>query len=256
MKIAVITGASSGMGREFVKQLEGKYSFDEIWVIARRLDRLEALKSELETELRPISLDLTKRESIRAFAELLEKEKPEVSVLVNASGFGLFKEFDKAPLEDYYSMIDLNDTAVVGMTYAALPYMSKGSMIWNICSVAAFQPIPYINVYGATKAFALSFTRALNVELRPRGIKALAVCPYWTKTEFFDRAVTDSTISYYQCMYDPKKVVERAIGDMDRRKDVSIYGKEARMNAFLTKILPHRLVMNVFLKQQKLPREQ
>ncbi len=255
MKIAVITGASSGMGREFVKQLSEKYSFDEIWVIARRLDRLEALRDEIPQKLRTISLDLTKRESISEFGRLLNEAEPEIDVLVNASGFGLFKEFDEASLDSYYDMIDLNDTAVVGMTYTALPYMKEGSKIWNICSVAAFQPIPYINVYAATKAFALSFTRALNAELKPRGIKALAVCPYWTKTEFFNRAVTDNTISYYQCMYDPAKVVARAVADMDRRKDVSIYGKEARMNAFLTKLLPHRFVMKVFMKQQKLPRK-
>lgn len=254
MKIAVITGASSGMGRAFVKKLTDKFAFDEVWVIARRLDRLEALRDEVKTKLRPISLDLTKRESIEEFGHMLGTEKPDIAVLVNASGFGLFKEFDEAPLDSYYEMIALNDSAVVGMTYKALPYMSSGARIWNICSVAAFQPIPYINVYAATKAFALSFTRALNVELKPRGIKALAVCPYWTKTEFFDRAVTDNTISYYQCMYDPQKVVERAVCDMEKKKDVSVYGKEARVNAFLTKLLPHRFVMKVFLKQQKLPR--
>ena len=180
MKIAVITGASSGMGREFVKKLTQKYSFDEVWVIARRLERLEALKDIVDSPIRPISLDLTKRESIEEYKRILETEKPEISVLVNASGFGYFKEFDKAPLDGYYEMIALNDSAVVGMTYVSLPYMVSGSKIWNICSVAALQPIPYINVYGASKAFALSFTRALNVELKPRGIKALAVCPYWT----------------------------------------------------------------------------
>ena len=253
MRIAVVTGASSGMGREFAKQLAEKFSFDEMWVIARRLERLEALKDAVSVPVRPVPLDLTKRESITEFERLLKETNPEISFLVNASGFGLFKEFDKAPLDSYYEMIALNDSAVVGVTYTALPYMSKGSRIWNICSVAAFQPIPYINIYAATKAFALSFTRALNVELKEKGIKALAVCPFWTKTEFFDRAVSDSTISYYQCMYDPAKVVARAIKDMDTGKDVSIYGREARMNAFLTKLLPHRLVMNVFCSQQKLP---
>lgn len=255
MRIAVITGASSGMGREFVRQLSKKESFDEIWAVARRRERLEELKDELGTPVRPVCLDLSGRESIEEYAALLEEIKPEVAVLVNASGFGYFKEFTEMPLAGYYDMIAVNDSAVVGVTYSTLPYMSSGSKIWNICSVAAFQPLPYINIYGATKAFALSFTRALNAELKPRGIKALAVCPYWTKTEFFDVAVTDDTISYYECMYDPDKVVERAIKDMDTRKDVSIYGGKARLNAFLAKILPHKLVMKVFLAQQKLPRK-
>jgi short-subunit dehydrogenase len=253
MKIAVITGASSGMGRDFVRQLSSTEEYDEIWVIARRRERLEELASEISVPLRPLCLDLTLRESIEEYGRLLEKEKPEVVTLVNASGFGFFKAFDRADLNGYYDMIALNDSAVVGMTYKTLPFMHEGAKIYNICSVAAFQPLPYINIYGATKAFALSFTRALNVELRPRGIKALAVCPYWTKTEFFDTARTDDTITYYQCYTESKDVFARAIKDMKKGKDVSICGRTARMNAALTKILPHKLVMKVWCKQQKKP---
>ena len=253
MKIAVITGASSGMGRDFVRQLSQKESFDEIWVIARRSERLEKLKSEISVPLRPIALDLTKKETIEEYAALLEAEKPDVAVLVNAAGFGLFKAFDEAELQGYYDMIALNDSAVVGMTYRTLSYMKDGGRIYNICSVAAFQPTPYINIYAATKAFALSFTRALNVELKPRGIRALAVCPYWTKTEFFDRAVTDDTITYYQCYTESKDVVALAIKDMEKGKDVSICGRTAKLNAFLVKHLPHKLVMKVWCRQQKKP---
>lgn len=253
MKIAVVTGASSGMGRDFARQLTQRGGFDELWAIARREERLEELKSELSIPVRPIALDLTDKASIERYAALLEEEKPEVAYLVNAAGFGYFKAFDEAPLEGYYNMIALNDAAVVGMTYRTLPYMPKGGRIYNICSVAAFQPLPYINVYGATKAFALSFTRALNVEVRGRGIRALAVCPYWTKTEFFDTARTDDTITYYQCYTESADVVKRAIRDMERGKDVSILGGTAKMNAFLAKILPHKLVMRVWCRQQKKP---
>ena len=254
MKIAVITGASSGMGRDFARQLCAKYSFEELWVIARRAERLEELKAELSVPVRPITLDLTKAESIEDFGSMLESEKPEVSVLVNAAGFGYFKAFTECELFGYYDMISLNDAAVVGITYKTLPYMGQGGRIFNICSVAAFQPTPYINVYAATKAFALSFTRALNVELKPRGIKALAVCPYWTKTEFFDTARTDDTITYYQCYTESKDVVATAIKDMEKRgKDVSICGRTAKMNAFLTKLLPHKLVMKVWCRQQNKP---
>lgn len=242
------------MGRDFVRQLSVLDKYDEIWVVARRRERLEELQSEIAIKLRPISLDLTERESITAYERFLEEEKPEVAVLVNASGFGYFKAFDKAPLDGYYRMIALNDSAMVGMTYVTLPYMKEGAKIYNICSVAAFQPTPYINVYSATKAFTLNFTRALNVELRPRGIKALAVCPYWTKTEFFETAKTDDTISYYQCYTESKDVVAKAIRDMKKKgKDVSICGRTAQMNAVLTKLLPHRFVMRVWCKQQKKP---
>lgn len=254
MRIAVITGASSGMGRDFVRQLSEKERFDEIWIVARRRERLEKLQIDVDVKLRPLALDLTKRESIEEYAELLKAERPDVAVLVNAAGFGYFKAFDQAPLSGYYDMIFLNDSAVVGMTYATLPYMNEGGRIYNICSVAAFQPLPYINIYGATKAFALSFTRALNVEVRQRGIKALAVCPYWTKTEFFDTAVSDDTIGYYQCFTESKDVVATAIKDMAKKnKDVSICGRTAKLNAFLCKLLPHKLVMRVWCSQQKKP---
>jgi len=121
--------------------------------------------------------------------------------------------------------------------------------------VAAFQPIPYINVYGATKAFVLSFSRALNRELRPRGAAVMAVCPFWTKTAFFDRAVVSEekpVVKKYVAMYDPEDIVTRAWRDARRGKDVSKYGFIARFQAALTKILPHSLVMDVWMAQQGL----
>ena len=251
MKIAVITGASSGMGREFVLQLEREQKFDEIWVIARRMERLEALKNELQTPIRPISLDLTKEESIEAYRKLLEEEQPEVSVLVNASGFGRFGAFADTDLDAMYRMIDLNTKAYVGMTYATLPYLKKGSEVYQLDSLSSFQPVPYICVYGATKAFVLSFSRALNVELKHRGIRMMAVCPGWVKTEFFDHAVTDDTIKYYNKFFTPEEVITRALKDMKRGKDVSICGFSVRAQVFLTKLLPHKLIMKIWCKQQK-----
>lgn len=251
MKIAVITGASSGMGREFAKRIEAQETFDEIWVIARRLERLEALASELNTKTRCLEMDLSERASLDAYAALLEAEKPEVAVLVNASGFGKFGAFCDIPLEDQLGMIELNDKALVAMTYLTLPYMKAGGKIYQIDSLSSFQPVPYIGVYGATKAFVLSFSRALGVELRGRGIRVLAVCPGWVKTEFFDRAVRDDTISYYNHFYTAEEVVTRALKDMARGKDVSICGFRIRVQVFFTKLLPHRLVMKIWCKQQK-----
>lgn len=253
MRIAVVTGASSGMGREFALRVSKMEGIEEIWAVARRSERLEELSKELAIPVRPVVLDLTKRESIARYSELLKAIKPEVAILVNAAGFGHFKAFEEVPLDSYYDMIALNDSAVVGMTYETLPYMKENGKIYNICSVSAFQPVPYINIYSATKAFALSFTRALNVELKTRGIKALAVCPYWTKTEFFDTARTDDTISYYQCYTEPEEVVDTALRDMRKGKDVSICGRTAKLNAILTKLLPHRFVMKVWCRQQKKP---
>ena len=168
-KIAVITGASSGMGREFVLALDKQQEFDELWLIARRRDKLEALASETRAPVRAISLDLGIQAEIDKYKELLAQEQPDVRVLVNAAGFGKFKAFSDLTLEEQLSMIDLNDKALVSMTYLTLPYMKEGSCIYQLGSLSSFQPVPYINVYGASKAFVLSFSRALNKELKKQG---------------------------------------------------------------------------------------
>lgn len=251
MKIAVITGASSGMGREFVIQLSREKQLDEMWVIARRVDRLEALQADVSVKIRPIPLDLTKEESIEEYRQLLEKERPEIAVLVNASGFGKFGAFESMELGTMYRMIDLNSKAYVGMTYVSLPYLQRDSEVYQLDSLSSFQPVPYINVYGATKAFVLSFSRALNVELQSKGIHVMAVCPGWVKTEFFDHAVTDDTITYYNRFFTAEQVISRALKDMKKRKDVSVCGFSIRAQVLLTKLLPHRLVMKIWCKQQK-----
>ena len=251
MKIAVITGASSGMGREFVKQLDAQNAFDEIWVIARRKDRLLSLSDEVKAPIRPISLDLSLQESYDEYAALLADEKPDVAILVNGSGFGRFGAFEDISLEDQLSMIDLNDKALVAMTYLTLPYMKEGAQIYQIDSLSSFQPVPYINVYGATKAFVLSFSRALNVELKKRRIRVMAVCPGWVRTEFFDHAVTDDTITYYNRYFDADEVVARALRDMKKGKDVSVCGFSIRLQVLATKLLPHRMVMWIWCRQQK-----
>lgn len=251
MKIAVITGASSGMGREFVLQLDRAEQFDEIWVIARRRERLEALASEVGTKLRVIALDLTKAESVDAYCALLEQEKPTVAVLVNGSGFGKFRRFEETSLQDCCDMVDLNSKALMAVTYVTLPYMEKGGQIYQLGSLSSFQPVPYIGVYGASKAFVLSFSRALNVELKSRGIRSMAVCPGWVATEFFDHAVSDDSVTYYNKIYQPQDVVRTALKDMAKGKDVSIHGLPIRAQVLAVKLLPHKLIMKIWMKQQK-----
>ena len=251
MKIAVVTGASSGMGRDFVRQLDAADTYDEIWVIARRRDRLESLTADVRAPLRILALDLTKQESIEEYKAALAECNPTVSVLVNGSGFGRFGAFKDYPMADYYTMVDLNVKALVAVTYATLPYMEKGGEIYQLGSLSSFQPVPYINVYGATKAFVLSFSRALNQELRKTGIRVMAVCPGWVRTEFFDHAVTDDTIKYYNKFFDSDDVVRRALKDMKRGKDVSNCGFSVRAQVLAPKLLPHKLVMYIWQKQQK-----
>lgn len=253
-RIAVITGASSGMGREFVRQLDAAERFDEIWAIARRPEVLEELGESLRASLRLLPLDLTKDGAGETYAALLKSEQPEAAVLVNAAGYGVFGAFAERDLENQLGIVELNDRALVRMTALTLPYMTRGSRVYQMGSLSAFQPVPYISVYGASKAFVLSFSRALNAELKPRGIRVMAVCPGWVRTAFFDRAVSDDTIVYYNRWYSPEQVVSRALRDMVRGKDVSVCGLAIRLQVLMVKLLPHRLVMRIWCRQQKQPR--
>lgn len=249
--IAVVTGASSGMGKEFAKRISTEYKVDELWVIARREERLKELAKSLKLPVRVIACDLTKKESIANYGALLKETGVKVAVLVNAGGYGKFGAFGDIPLIEQTEMIDLNAKALMAMTYVTLPYMQRGGHIYQLGSLSSFQPVPYIGVYGATKAFVLSFSRALNRELKHKGIRVMAVSPGWVKTEFFDHAVRDDTIVYYNRFFTPKQVIDRALRDMKKGKDVSICGFSIRAQVFFTKLLPHKLVMNIWCRQQK-----
>lgn len=252
--IGVITGASSGIGREFVRQLDGK--FDEIWGIALEKDLLDKVKEEIKTPFKSLDLDLTKEESFDTYLTMLKDEEAVVDLLVNASGFGKFGRYDEINVLSSANMVDLNCKALLKMTEFTLPYMQEGGKIVNIASVAGFQPIPYIATYGATKSFVISYSRALNQELRGRKISITTVCPFWTKTAFFDRATKTSAknqvVSKYAVMYDAKKVVAKAIKDAYKGKEMSIYGFVARSQVRLVSMLPKKLVMKTWIRQQKL----
>ena len=238
MKIAVITGASSGMGREFVKQVWRNEIFDVIWVIARRKEALESLKKEVKVKIRPISLDLKNSESFEIYKELLKNENPEIALLANIAGYGKFGKYDQISLEDCMGMIDLNCKALVAMTQLTLPYMKRGSIILQLDSLSAFHPVPYLNVYGSTKSFVLSYSRALNRELKTKGIRVMSVNPGWVKTEFFDHAKqsSDDAVTYFNVMYDSKDVMKTAIRDLyHTKKDVSIHGFQIKVQVLLVK---------------------
>ena len=253
MNIAVITGASSGMGREFVYAIDKDVELDELWVIARREDRLLELQDKVRAKIRPIVLDLLDKNSLIQLKAMFEIEKPNVKVLVNAAGFGLFGTYTEMDMEKQLEIIDLNDRALTGMTYITLPYMSDGGQIYNMGSMSSFQPVPYINVYGASKAYVLSFSKALRVELCQRNIKVMAVCPGWIQTEFFSQAIHDNTVSYFNRYYGPKEVIEKAVKDMHRNKPVSILGLPERLQVFAVKIMPTWFVLKTWCKQQKKP---
>ena len=258
MNIAVVTGASSGMGKEFVLQLPGAVAVDEIWAIARRGGELEKLRELSAVPVRPIVLDLCREESFASYAALLEAEKPNVRLLVNAAGFGKFGTYSRINAEDECRMIDLNCKALLMMTRLTVPYMAPGSHILELDSLSAFQPVPYITTYAATKAFVLSYSRAMNRELKDRGIRVMAMNPGWVKTEFFDHAFKTNggnEVQYFNYLYEAKDVVRTGLRDLyHSRKDYSVHGLPIKFQVLLVKLLPHSLVMSVWLNQQKKPR--
>ena len=251
-RVAVISGASSGMGKLFVTMLKDYYDVEEIYVIARRKERLEKLQEEVDTKIIPLALDLSKEESLDQYKEYLKSNNPNVVLLVNCAGFGIFDEFIKTDYDVNMKMVDLNCRALQAMSYLTIPYMEKEARIINLASMSSIQPVPYINLYGATKAFVLSFSRALNVELRKQKIKVIAVTPYWVKTEFFDVANKKSVIQYFDHEYEANYIVKTAYKHSVKKnpKDVCTPGKYARMQYRLVKILPHKLVMKIWLKKQ------
>ena len=254
MNIAIVTGASSGMGREFVRQLAQWTPVEEIWAIARRQDALEELKKETAVPVRPVVLDLLKEESFQALETMLAEENPNIKLLVNAAGFGKFGAYHKVSLTDESRMIDLNCKALVLMTRLCIPYMGKNSHILQLDSLSAFQPVPYITTYGATKAFVLSYTRAMIRELKGTGIRMMAMNPGWVKTEFFDHAMQTNTgeVQYFNILYEAKDVVATSLHDLYKtRKDYSVHGLPVRNQVRAVKLVPHSIVMKIWLNQQK-----
>jgi len=256
MKIGIVTGASSGLGREFARQIAAGCGLDELWVVARRTDRLERLRTELEEafsglKVRPVSLDLTLQTEIEKLTSMLAEENPDVNILVNASGFGKYGTYKDLTTEEITKMIDLNCKSVVLITYSVLPFMKKGSRVLNMGSASAFQPLPEFNMYASTKSFVVHFSRALNVELKSRGISVTSVCPGFVRTEFFDVArdtANPDTCQNFTPMYEPEDVVAKALIDSARGKDLSVLGLNTKLKRMAGKLLPAKLVMNTWMK--------
>ena len=248
MKIAIITGASSGMGREAARQLADRFSgLQEVWLIARRMDRMQELERTLPIPARCFAIDLTDASQRETLENELAARKPNVKLLVNASGFGKIGTVGNLPLDDETGMVELNCKALCAVTHMVLPYMSENSRILQFASAASFLPQPDFAIYAATKSFVLSYSRALNEELKPRGIYVTAVCPGPVKTEFFDIAETTGEIPVYKriVMADPRRVVKKAIRDSMMGRTVSVYGISMKAFHLLCKIMPHGMILRI-----------
>lgn len=253
MKIAIITGASSGMGREALLQIADRFGgIGEIWAVARRKERMEELRGQLAVPLRIFALDLAEKESWIVLKEALEKFQPDVRLLVNAAGFGKIgpaggtkNRADERALAEETGMVQVNCEAVCAVTNLVLPYMGSQGRILQFASSAAFLPQPGFAVYAATKAFVLSYSRALNAELHSRNIIVTAVCPGPVRTEFFQVAETGNRMPFYKNLFmaSPHHVVKTAIRDSMMGKSVSVYGLGMKAFCLLCKIIPHSILL-------------
>lgn len=252
--VAVVTGASSGLGKEFVSLLLNESDVSEIWAVARSEQKLRELAEEFGGKIRVLAMDLSERESLKRFEQALLSEEIEIKYLINNAGFAKFCAYNDISVEESLNMIDLNISAVVALGLSAIPYMARGSYIINIASQASFFPLPYQNLYSATKAFVRNYTRALNVELRDKEIHAVAVCPGWMKTGLFDRGVigAEKGTHIFSGMVEPRLVAVKALKDAEKGKDISVYGLSVKATHLLSKIMPQKMMMKIWLGQQKI----
>lgn len=265
-KIAIITGASSGMGAEFARQIAALNTEDEIWIVARRLEKLTELAKQINESrnfevIRPIELDLGTSEGVFAFEKLLLAEKEKltsiesrfvITKLVNNAGFGTYGPFDETSLERQMSMIDLNCTSLTGMTGVCMPFFDKGSLIINTASLAAFWPLGNFAVYSASKSYVLNFSLALAAELKDKGIRVCAFCPGSVSTEFANVA-SDGARKEVKGGYDCAKTVRHCIKKALKGKHVILMAWKWKRNAFLAKFLPGYWGARLTFKYSKRP---
>lgn len=250
MAVAIITGASSGIGREFARHLNSMMGIDEFWFVARREDRMEALKDELQVKARIISADLCTTEGIDKFRDELSEQKPEVSWLVNAAGFGTFGAFDEISENEIARMIDLNAKALVLITHMVIPYMVRGGRIVQLGSGSCFTPLPYFNVYSSSKVFVLHYTKSLNYEIKKYGLRACCFCPGWVETEFLDKAIASGKTTHpkkTKPLLRSDKVVKRCVKAAARGKRMYVTNWYTKLQHVLFKLLPDRILTRLWL---------
>ncbi len=246
-RIAIITGASGGIGKEFTK-LMLQEEVDEIWAIARNQDKLVALKKELGNKIAIFSKDLSKSTEIRSIGEMLEDQKPVIAYLINNAGIAKMGSYQDFTVEEAEITISINCSALAALCTLCIPYMRKGSRILNISSASSFQPLPYLNLYAATKAFERSYSRALNAELKRTGITATAVCPSWVDTDLLMKEYHGEKIKF-PGIISPDRVAMTALRDAKRGRDMSVCTLYVKCIHTLAKLSPQRMTMNMWVRK-------
>ena len=263
MSVAVITGASSGIGREFAFKLKELAGVSEFWLIARNAERMEKVRDELGAPCKIISADLTKKEGIEKYRAALEEEKPDIAFLVNAAGFGVFGSFDILSEDTVTDMIDLNVKATVLITHMSVPYMKKGGRIIQLGSGSCFTPLPHFNIYSSSKVFVLHYTKSLNYELKPYGIRATCFCPGWVDTAFLPKSL-DAPGAYVPKSMKPllnvSRVVTGCVKASIKGKAMYVTNWYTKMQHMLFKLIPDCVLTKLWLgmlkKNEKSPTEE
>jgi hypothetical protein len=242
---ALITGASSGIGAAFARALQARG--ERLVLVARRRERLEALASELgEDPTAVLVADLARPDGVEQIVAEVARRGFEVDLLINNAGLGHTARFAEQPQERIASMLDVNIRAVVGLTRAFLPPMvarGRGRII-NVASNAAFQPVPFLTVYAASKAFVLSFSEGLATELEGSGVSVQGLCPGLTHTEFLEVAETHTQGLLVNRMptMTAERVVRASLRALDRGRVRVVPGMPNRIVAALQGLLPHSWV--------------
>lgn len=243
----LVTGASSGIGAEFARQLAARGM--HLILVARRTEMMQGLAAELDrlhgTKTEIISIDLTAADAVQQIADKVAAAGIEVDLLVNCAGFGMVGEILETDFDRVRQMLRLNIEALAALTYQFLPGMirrNRGAVV-NVASIAAFQPVAYMGAYAASKAFVLHFTEALHAELSDTGVVAMAVCPGVTKTDFFDVAGATGWLQKHSSQT-PEEVVRQALKALDRGRQYVVTGWRNYLLTCLVRIATRWRVVN------------
>ena len=247
-KIAVITGASSGLGTELLKHAERLHpEIDAFYIIARREDKLKRIAEGYSSgKVIPLPLDLSDEGSFEEYKTVLEKSGGELALLINDAGCGTIGDLAGKDYKSQTNMVDLNVRALTAITTISLPFMKEGGVILNVCSIASFAPNPGMTVYCSTKAYVLSFTKSLRFELKKRKINVCAVCPGPMDTEFLPVAGINKGVSKtFDTLprVNPSMAAEGAIKAAYKGRCVYTPKAFYKFYRFLCKLLPHNLIM-------------
>ena len=258
MTTALITGASTGIGETFARELAAKKT--DLVLVARSQDKLNQLAAELSSKYQiktsVIPQDLTQAQAGKIVFDAVQAQGLTIDLLINNAGFGDYGAFSDRPLSKQMAMVQLNITAVVELTGLFLPLMQqrRDGAIINLSSIAGFQPIPYMSIYAATKAFILNFSEALWAENKDLGVRILAVCPGPTESEFYDRAdFPDNTTGLNgMTMASAEKVVQESLKALDKGQSTVVAGGFAnQIIVNLPRLVPRDLLVSVVGKQFK-----